>query len=122
MPKLITMVALVAFDRNGKNLKAGDEFQVLPIEAASLKFNKKASFTTVKPSKTQVLGTRTMTAAPRSRPAVPSGTPAAGQQQVSESPEQADGGKGRRTGGRGSGRGGDYPTRDMAASSEGDKG
>lgn len=61
---MIPMVAEVAFDRNGTKLQKGDRFDAYPIEAASLKFNRKASFMTdARPAPSrQGYATRHMTA------------------------------------------------------------
>ncbi len=109
------MVALVAFDRNGKHLQIGDEFKAYPIEAASLSHSKKAQFMTARSLPSQQLSKRSLTARPLSQQQPPP-PPGGEQQQALTETQQAEGGAGRRTT-QGSGRGsrGGYARRDMAA-------
>ena len=93
---MISMRALVAMDRNGKHVEAGDSFLCYPIEAASLNYNRKAEFMT--PNKTDAPASRSMRA--ERRPQAPAA-----------SSERAESGQG----GRRTTAGGGYRRRDMAA-------
>jgi hypothetical protein len=59
---MIHMRALVAFDRNGKHVKVGDLFTAFPIEAASLRYTRKAEFFSGARPSPQSYATRHMTA------------------------------------------------------------
>jgi hypothetical protein len=121
MPKMITMRALVAFDRNGKHVQVGDLFTAYPIEAASLRYKRKAAFSSgsmpAAPSPPSY-GTRAMTAARPGEPP-PLETPrdastAPAQTAEAETTNTTDAGRS----GRRSGRGQSYGTRNMGASKE----
>jgi hypothetical protein len=81
---MIPMVALVAFDRNGKHLKVGDPFNAYPIEAASLRYQKKADFVRPGAAVNQGYGTRHMTARTPGTPAPPPEAP----REASSAPSQ----------------------------------
>lgn len=97
---MIQMRAVVAFDRNGKHLKVGDLFTAFPIEAASLRYNKKAEFVSGARPAPQSYATRHMTArtpgagsppeAPRDASTAPT------QRAETEGTQNADGSRGRR--------------------------
>jgi hypothetical protein len=100
MPKMIQMVAEVAFDRNGKMLQKGDHFDAFPIEAASLRYKRQASFFSgVRPA-APTYGTRHMTAhtpgsaPPPEAPREASSAPA--QTAQGESTQTSDGSRTRR--------------------------
>ena len=113
---MIQMRALVAFDRNGKHVKVGDLFTAYPIEAASLRYLKRAEFSSAaKPAPAApTYETRSMTAA------VPtSGSPEGGAERAAAEPTQTadgesaqttDGSRTRRSGSR------QYANRSMRAS------
>jgi hypothetical protein len=114
---MITMRAMVAFDRNGKHLQVGDTFAAYPIEAASLRYQKKAEFT--RQGAPQSYPTRHMTAqtpgtapppeAPREASQAPSQTSEA------ESTQTTDASSGRT---RRAARGEGYSTRQIRTSKE----
>ncbi len=120
---MIQMRALVAFDRNGKHVQVGEAFTAFPIEAASLRYQRKAEFTlSAKPaaSSPPSYGTRAMTAA-RPGEAPPLETPrdastAPAQTAEGEATQTTEGGRGGR-GGRGRG-GQSYGTRQLGASTK----
>src|SRR3954447_14385702 len=103
MPQMIQMRAVVAFDRNGKHLKVGDTFNAYPLEAASLRYNKKAVFDQgprVTPA-SPTYGTRSMTAATPGSAPPPAPPPressvAPSQTSEAESTRTTDGGSRRR--------------------------
>ena len=65
---MIQMRALVAFDRNGRHVKAGDLFSAFPIEAASLRYNRKADFCSSQQAPpSQSLRTRALSTPPPGR-------------------------------------------------------
>jgi hypothetical protein len=105
---MIHMRAVVAFDRNGKHLKVGDTFHAYPLEAASLRYNKKAVFDQQGPRPSPAsptYGTRSMTAAtpgtvPPPEPPQKESSAVPSQTSEAESTQTTDGG--RRRSGRGS--------------------
>jgi hypothetical protein len=113
---MIPMVAMVAFDRDGKRLQAGDTFNAYPIEAASLRYKKKADFASRRAAPSQSYQTRHMTAAqpgsgsPRETPREASQDPA--QTAEGEASNTTDAGARSRRGGRGQ----NYGTRQMRVS------
>lgn len=113
MPQMIQMRAVVAFERQGKHLKVGDLFFAFPLEAASLRYNRKAEFCTGDPATrqpAQTYGTRHMQAAPPGREEPPRTTTSAAPEQTADAEPQspAEGRRGRR--------GQDYRTRHLRSS------
>lgn len=99
---MIQMRAVVAFDRNGKHLQVGDLFSAYPIEAASLRYMKKAEFVSgARPAPSQSYGTRHMTArtpGAGSPPEAPrAATTAPTQRADAESAQTTDGSRSRRS-------------------------
>lgn len=103
---MIQMRALVAFDRNGKHLKVGDQFSAYPIEAASLRYQRQAEF--VRPTAGAQRGYQTRHMEAQRPSAAPPPPPEAPQEASSvptqtadaESTQTTDAGQGGRSGRR----------------------
>jgi hypothetical protein len=103
MPQMIQMRALVAFDRNGKHVKAGDLLHVFPIEAASLRYLKRADYAphakppAPTPEPPPAESRPVSDEAQRPPAAAPASERVPVQAQQAEAVETADGSRGRRT-------------------------
>ena len=74
MPQMIPMQATVAFDHKGKRVQEGEPIEVTPLEAAALRFNRKARFlkaSELPAARERLLERRDLEAAERSSPAEP---------------------------------------------------
>lgn len=112
---MIQMRADVAFDRNGKHLKVGDTFTAFPIEAASLRYQRKASFVSGARPAAQSYPTRHMTAQTPG-----AGSPQEAPRDASSAPQQAEAGSQQTTDGSRSrrSRNQSYGTRQIRTSEE----